>query len=174
MKQKFLEAGKIINTHGVRGEMKVDAWMDSPEFLKQYKKMYLKKGEQDLHLLSSRVHKGFLLIKSADIQSATEAEALRGQIVYIDRDEVSLPENRYFISDLIGLDVYDGKNGQYYGRIHDVFSTGANSVYRILNEDKEYLFPAVDHMIKCTDIDAGRIEVLPIPGIFDSDVIEDR
>ncbi|MEG1427539.1 MAG: hypothetical protein RSC76_07610, partial [Oscillospiraceae bacterium] len=62
---------------------------------------------------------------------------------------------------------YDGENGQYYGVIDDVFATGANNVYKIVNEGREYLFPAVDHMIKSTDIDLGKIEVLPIPGIFD-------
>ena len=96
---------------------------------------------------------------------------MRGKTVYADRNDVKLPAKRYFISDLIGLEVYDGENGQYYGRIQDVLMTGANNVYSIVNGDKEYLFPAVDHMIKSTDIDAGRIEILPIAGIFDEDAV---
>lgn len=174
MIQKFLEAGKIVGTHGVRGEMRVEPWMDSPEVLKRYQKLYLDAGGRDLHLISSRVHKNLLLIQCEEIRTATEADAMRGRVVYIDRDEVALPKNRYFIADLIGLDVYDGNNGQYYGRIEDVFSTGANSVYRVVRDKAEYLFPAVDHMIKKTDIEGGRIEVLPIAGIFDENAEEDR
>lgn len=174
MKKQFLEAGMIVGTHGIKGELRVEPWMDSPEFLKKMKKLYLAEGKKDIGLKSSRVHKNLLLITIEGIDSATAADTMRGQVVYINRDDVRLPKNRYFISDLLGLDVYDGNNCQYYGKIQEVFATGANNVYRIVNGDREYLFPAVDHMIKSTDIDAGRMEVLPIPGIFDSEAVEDK
>ena len=173
LKQQYLEAGKIVGTHGVRGEMKVEVWMDSPEFMKKIKNLYLNGNSEPvkMNLTSARVHKNMLLITLLDINSATEADLMRGKTVYADRNDVKLPAKRYFISDLIGLEVYDGENGQYYGRIQDVLMTGANNVYSIVNGDKEYLFPAVDHMIKSTDIDAGRIEILPIAGIFDEDAV---
>ena len=173
LKQQYLEAGKIVGTHGIKGEMKVEVWMDSPDFMKKIKNFYLDqgKGKEKINLTSSRVHKNVLLITTSDVTSATEADLMRGRIVFVDRNDVKLPPNRYFISDLIGLEVYDGKNGQYYGKIQNVFMTGANNVYSIVNGDKEYLFPAVDHMIKSTDIEAGRIDILPISGIFDEDVV---
>ena len=174
MKKQYLEAGRIVGTHGVRGEMRVEVWMDSPEALKKYKKLYLDEGKKDLGLISSRVHKSLLLITVEGISDATTADTMRGKVLYIDRDDAKLPKGRYFISDLIGLEVYDGSTGVYYGKIDDVIQAPANDVYRIINGDKEYLFPAVKPMIKSTDIDQGRVEILPIPGIFDDDVIEDR
>ena len=174
MVKQFLEAGKIVGTHGVRGEMRLEPWMDSPEALKKIKKMYLDEGRKDIGLISSRVHKNILLITVKDIDSATVADTMRGKVVYIDRNDVRLPKNRYFIADLIDIDVYDGNTGRYYGKIAEVFATGANNVYRIVGEKGEYLFPAVDHMIKSTDIHEGRMEVLPIPGIFDDDTVVDR
>lgn len=174
MKKQFLEAGRIVGTHGVKGEMRVEPWMDSPEFLKKFKHLYLDEGKKDLGLKSSRVHKNILLITTEGIDNATQADTMRGKTVYINRDDVRLPKNRYFIADLVGLDVYDGNDNRYYGKIEEVFATGANNVYRIVKDGKEYLFPAVDSMIKSTDIDKGIIEVLPIPGIFDEDLVEDK
>ncbi len=165
MKQ-FLEAGKIVGTHGVKGEMKLECWTDSPLIIKKAGRIFFDEGKEEAGLESSRVHKNLLLIKLKSVNDASDADLLRGKIVYIDRKDIKLQSKQYFIADLIGLEVYDGENGQYYGVIEDVFKTGANSVYKIVNESKEYLFPAVDHMIKNTDIKANRIEVLPIDGIF--------
>lgn len=167
MAKQFLEAGKIVGTHGVKGELKVEPWVDSPEFLKKIKNLYFDEGTRSAGLISSRVHKNLLLITLCGVDSATAGDLLRGKLLYLNREDVHLPKNRYFISDLIGLSVYDGETGKYYGIIDDVYFTGANSVYRILSGEKEYLFPAVDHMIKKTDLEEKRIEVLPIPGIFD-------
>ena len=175
MKKQFLEAGRIVGTHGVKGEMRVEVWMDSAEALKKFKKLYLDdEGKKDLGLISSRVHKSLLLITVDGINDATTADTMRGKVLYIDRNDAHLPKGRYFISDLIGLEVYDGNTGAFYGKIEEVIQAPANDVYRIVNGENEYLFPAVRPMIKSTDIDAGRVEVLPIPGIFDGDAIEDR
>lgn len=174
MKNQFIEAGQIVGTHGIKGEMRVDPWMDSPEILKRFKNLYFDNGKKSVELLTSRVHKNILLITTKNVNSATEADLLRGKILYIDRDDVNLPKNLYFISDLIGLKVYDGNNDTYYGEITEVFKTGANNVYKIVKNDNEYLFPAVDEMIKSTDIDEGKIFVLPIDGIFDDSAEEYR
>ena len=174
MKKQYLEAGRIGGTHGVKGEMRVEPWMDSPEALKKFRKLYLDEGKTDLGLISSRVHKNLLLITVKGIEDPAAADTMRGKILYFNRDDAHLPKGRYFISDLIGLEVYDGTDGTYYGKIEEVIQAPANDVYRIVNGEKEYLFPAVKPMIKSTDIDAGRIELLPIPGIFDDDLIEDR
>lgn len=173
MAKKFLEVGKIVGTHGINGEIKLEVWTDSPQWLKKFKTLYFNEGAKNAGLISSRVHKNLLLITLEGIDDPTKADMLRGSIMYINRDDVRLPKNRFFIQDLIGLKVYNGETNEYYGVIDDVFMTGANNVYKIINGEKEYLFPAVDHMIKRTDIDEKVIEVLPIPGIFDEDGISD-
>ena len=167
MVKQFLEAGRIVGTHGVRGEMRVEPWCDSPEFLKKIKHLYFDEGRTDAGLLSSRVHKSQLLIRLEGVDSATEADLYRGRVLYIDRSAGRLPKNRYFIEDLIGLTVVDDATGAVYGTVREVFATGANNVYRIENErGEEFLFPAVDAMIAKTDIEAGKLFVRPIPGIF--------
>ncbi len=167
MKKQFLEAGRIVGTHGVRGEMRVEPWCDSAAFLQKLKRLYFDEGRTDAGLLASRVHKSLLLIRLQGVESATQADLYRGRVLYLNRDDVRLPENRYFISDLIGLSVIDDATGVVYGTVREVFETGANNVYRIVNEEGgEFLFPAVDAMIAKTDIDAGELFVRPIPGIF--------
>jgi 16S rRNA processing protein RimM len=170
MVKQFLEAGKIVGTHGVRGEMRVEPWCDSAEFLKKIKRLYFDEGRKDAGLKASRVHKSQLLIKLESVNSATEADLYRGRILYLDRKDVRLPKNRYFIEDLIGLSVEDNDTGRVYGELREVFPTGANNVYRIVNEKgEEFLFPAVDAMIAKTDIEAGKLLVRPIPGIFNDE-----
>lgn len=167
MKKQFLEAGRIVGTHGVRGEMRVEPWCDSAEFLKKIKHLYFDEGRTDAGLLASRVHKSLLLIRLQGVESATQADLYRGRVLYLNRDDVRLPKNRYFISDLIGLSVLDDATGTVYGTVQEVFPTGANNVYRIVNEKgEEFLFPAVDEMIAKTDVDGGKLYVRPIPGIF--------
>ena len=167
MKKQFLEAGRIVGTHGVRGEMRVEPWCDSAEFLKKIKHLYFDEGRTDAGLLASRVHKSLLLIRLQGVESATQADLYRGRVLYLNRDDVRLPKNRYFISDLIGLSVLDDATGAVYGTVQEVFPTGANNVYRIVNDQgEEFLFPAVDEMIAKTDVDGGKLYVRPIPGIF--------
>lgn len=179
MKEKYIEAGKIVGTHGVKGELKVEVYVDSPAFLKKFKELYKKDTKGNiipLGLVSSRIHtsKNMLLITVKGITDPTIGDTMRGTILYFDRDTVKLPKNTYFISDILGCEVYDGESGKYYGKVEEVYETGANNVYRIVNEDKEYLFPAVESMLKSTDIDLKRIEVTPIKGIFDEDFVEDK
>lgn len=167
MKKQFLEAGRIVGTHGVRGEMRVEPWCDSADFLKKVKTLYFDGGKTDAGLLSSRVHKSLLLVRLKGVESATQADLYRGKILYLDRNDVRLPKNRYFVEDLIGLHVIDDATGAEYGTVQDVFETGANNVYRIVNgAGEEFLFPAVDAMIAKTDIESGKLFVKPIPGIF--------
>ena len=168
MKQ-YLEAGKIVRTHGVRGEVCLEPWADSPEFLHRLKEFYFDSGgARAAGLVSSRVHKGRLLIRLRGVDTVEQGDALRGKVLYLNREDVDLAPGQYFLQDLIGLRAVDGVTGQEYGVLKEVLPTGANDVYRIVSkEGKEYLFPAVPHMIKETDIAGGVISLLPIPGIFD-------
>ncbi len=174
MQNRFIEAGKIVGTHGIKGEMKIEPWTDSPEMLKKFKKLYLNEGKTDLGLISSRVHKNQVLVTVEGVDDPSKADTYRGKVVYIDRNDAHLPKGKYFLRDLIGLEVIDADTGKVYGKIDDIIQAPANDVYVIKNEGKEYLFPAVKPMIKNTDIESGKIYISPIPGIFDDDAIEDK
>lgn len=170
MKQQFLEAGRIVRTHGVRGELVLEPWADSPEFLTGIRQFSLDPaGQRTVEVLASRIHKGRLLLRLRGVDTVEQGDALRGKVLYLDRDGVRLEEGRFFLQDLLGCSVVDGVTGQVYGVLEEVLSTPANDVYRIKNGEREFLFPAVEHMIKGTDLEAGVIEVLPIPGIFDNE-----
>ena len=125
MKKQFLEAGRIVGTHGVRGEMRVEPWCDSADFLKKVKTLYFDGGKTDAGLLSSRVHKSLLLVRLKGVESATQADLYRGKILYLDRNDVHLPKNRYFVEDLIGLHVI-GK--LFVKPIPGIFGDGAETV----------------------------------------------
>lgn len=174
MKKQFIETGKIVGTHGVRGEMRVEVWSDSPETLKALPHLYFDGGETEIKLVSRRIHKKMLLLTVEGVDSIDEAEKLRGKLLYLNRKDVQLEEGQRFIADLVGLTAVDGETKQVYGTLTEVFETGANDVYRIVDDHgKEYLFPAAPHMIKGVNDDAGIIELLPIPGIFDDGGVSD-
>ena len=169
MKQQFLEAGKIVRTHGVRGELVLECWADSPEFVAGVKHLYFDGGKTDAGVVSSRVHKGRLLLKLQGVDTVEQGDALRGKVLYLNREDVQLEEGQVFLQDL-GLKAVDGVTGREYGVLQEVLPTGANDVYRIVDEaGKEYLFPAVKHMIQAIRVEEGVIELLPIPGIFDEE-----
>ena len=98
MKKQFLEAGRIVGTHGVRGEMRVEPWCDSADFLKKVKTLYFDGGKTDAGLLSSRVHKSLLLVRLKGVESATQADLYRGKILYLDRNDVRKTATSWKIS----------------------------------------------------------------------------
>ena len=169
MKHQFLEAGRIVRTHGVRGELVLECWADSPEFVAGVKHLYFDGGKTDAGGVSSRGHKG-LLLKLRGVDTVEQGDALRGKVLYLNREDVRLEEGQVFLQDLIGLKAIDGTTGREYGVLQEVLPTGANDVYRIVDgAGKEYLFPAVKHMIQEISLEEGVIRLLPIPGIFDQE-----
>ena len=106
MKQ-YLEIGKIVNVHGLRGDVKVVPWCDDPEFLCEFDTLYLGKAQKPVTVTAARLQKGNVLLHLEGVDTAEAAEALRNQVLYMDRDEVELEEGVYFIQDLIGLEVLD-------------------------------------------------------------------
>lgn len=173
MRKAYLEAGQIVRPHGVRGEMVLDPWADSPEFLLSIKRFWLDEGKTDAGLVSARAHKGRVLIKLKGIDTVEAAEALRGRVLYLAREDVKLPEGKYFLQDLIGLTAKDADTGVVYGTVEEVLTGVANDVYRIRGENgQEYLFPAVKHMLGRICPEEGFIELKPIPGIFDDQGVD--
>lgn len=99
-KQQYIEAGKIVNTHGVRGEVKIQVWLDSPEFMRRFKTLYI--DSKPVRLLSSREHKGFLIAMLEGVEDINAAMSLKNKTVYIDRADAKLKKGEYFLCDIIG------------------------------------------------------------------------
>ena len=162
-KQRYLEAGQIVGTHGVRGELRVQPWCDSPQVLAKIKTLYFDNGARPVKV-ACRAHKNMALVKMNGVDTVQDAAALRGQILYLDRKDVKLEKGRYFICDLIGLTVVDDTSGEVYGTCTDVSATGANDVYR------EVLIPAIPDVIRRVDIDGGEIRIFAMAGLFDDEI----
>ena len=170
MIKKYLETGKIVGTHGIRGMVRVQAWSDSGEFLTNFKRFFISpNGENELEVLKIQPHGGVVLIAFKGVGTVEQAESLRGKTLYISRDDVSLPDGRYFIDDLIGCEVFDADSGEKYGVISDVSQTGANDVWHIKSGEKEYLLPAIDEVIVKVAPENERLEIRPLKGIFDNE-----
>ena len=170
MLKKYLETGKIVGTHGVKGMVRVQPWSDSGEFLTKFKYFYLdKNGEAKIKAEAVRPHGNVVLIAFNGVSTIEEAEALRGKVIYLDRKDIKLPEGRYFIDDLIGCSVTDADSGNLLGELTDVSATGANDVWHITKDGKEYLVPAIDEVIVSVDVDASAVVIRPLKGIFDDE-----
>ncbi len=165
--KKYLEIGKIVSVFGVKGELKVEPWCDDPALICEFDTLYYKSGTPVL-IERSRVHKGQALIKIKGVDSPEEGVKLRGRVLYMDRDDVTLDDGVYFWQDLIGLSVSDSKTGEEYGKISDVMQTGANDVYEITDSkgDKKYI-PAIPDVIDRIDLEAGSMTITPLEGLFD-------
>jgi len=164
----YIEVGKIVNTHGIRGEVKLNPWTDSLEDLLETEIFYLKKGIDFLPLEAERVriHKNCAIIKFGGIDDMTEAERYRGQVMYVEKEEV-LPDGRFYIADLIDLNV-ETEEGVVIGRVSDVLQTGAHDIYEIITtEGKKALIPAVSEFVKEISLEDRTIYVHLIEGMLE-------
>lgn len=168
----YLEVGQIVGTHGIAGEMRVQPWCDSPDFLTKFKTLYTdKNGENAVKVKSSRVHKNIVLIKFPDITTIEQAERMRGKVLYISRKDANIPDGEWFIQELIGCTVFDADTGKEYGVLSDVSKTGANDVWHIEKDGKEHLLPAINDIIANVDVKNEKIEIRSIiKGIFDDEI----
>ena len=160
-KEPYLEAGKIINTFGVRGEVKLDPWCDSAEFLKPLKTLYIVGAPRAV--ASSRVHKGMLIVRFADVEDVNGAMLLKNKIVYFARSDVRLPKGRHFVADLLGAAVVD-EQGTEIGKLTEVLDMPAGQVY-VVQGETEHTIPAVPEFILDIDADEKLIRVHLIEGM---------
>ncbi|MBR2080857.1 MAG: 16S rRNA processing protein RimM [Oscillospiraceae bacterium] len=162
-RKRYLEAGEIVNTHGLRGEMRVLPWADGPEFLTGFSVFYI--DGKPHRAESCRVQKTCVLLKLEGTDDVDAARALRGKTVCIDREDARLPEGSVFVQDLIGLRVID-QNGTEIGEITEVIQLPKHDVYVVRGAAGEYQIPAVKEFIKKTDTDAGTVDVVLIEGML--------
>ncbi len=163
MKNRYLEAGKIVNTHGIAGEVKILPWADDADFLLDFDTIYV--DGQPMTLCSARVHKNCILAKLEGIDNVNDAMKLRNKIVCIDRDEVELEEGAFFLVDLMGLEVRAADTGEVLGQIAEVLTPPASNVYVVKGGAQEHMIPAVPEFIVETNVEGGYVLVRLIEGM---------
>ena len=161
-KNGLIEAGRIVSTHGVQGEVKIEVWLDSPKFFRSFRRFYTA-GGRELKMLSSRTHKGFVIAKLEGVEDVNGAMALKNTVLSIRREDAALPEGTFFLQDILGARVVD-EEGNAVGILEDVMETPASNIY-VVKGEREHLIPAVPAFIRKTDADAGVITVHLIEGM---------
>ncbi len=171
MKNAYFECGKIINTHGIAGAVKLDPWCDSPDVLAGLKKLYFKNGDNytSVKVLKASVFKRFVIATLDGVTDIDGASALREKTVYAAREDLPLGDGDVFIADLIGLPVIDADSGRVYGTLTGVINNGASDIYEIETSTGQKLMPAVEEFVREVDDEKG-IFVTPIEGMFDDEI----
>lgn len=170
MDSNYIEVGKIVNTHGLRGDVKVIVWMDSPEDFETLEHVYIETRSETKRLTIQRVRyqKNNIIAKFEEFDDINDVEQFKNKVIYADRSELGeLPEGVHYIVDLIGLKVVS-EDGVEIGVISDVFNTGANDIYDVKREGKKnLLLPVIDDVVKEIDIDGGTVTVHLMEGLDD-------
>ena len=165
---KYLECGKIVNTHGVKGGIKLENRCDTAKVLASLKKIYFKKNGvfSEKKVLKASIFKEFVIMELEGVSDFDSALLLKNTLVYAAREDIPLAEGAYFLADLEGLPVIDAENEKVYGKLLRVINYGASDIYVIGTEDGEKMMPAVSEFVKKIDLDNG-IFVSPIPGMLE-------
>ena len=171
---RFIECGKVINTHGCHGDVKVEPWTDTPRDLIDLGRVFLGEGEQkrEVKILRGSVMQGRFLMLSLDgVEDMNAADALRNTVLYAAREDFHLAEGQYFISDAIGLPVLDtreGREGKVLGVVEDILPNAASDIYTVKTPDgDEVLVPAIPVFIK--EVVPGEcVRMAPIDGMFEN------
>ena len=169
MRNKYLEGGKVCTAHGVGGLLKVEHFCDSAKVLTKARRIYFKERDgsfSERAVTSSSVMGQFVLLGVEGITAREEAIALRGEIIYLDREDVPLRRGAMFIADMIGLPVYRYEDGEPLGEIAEVSDIAGRRIYSINYEGQRVMIPDVPEFIKEIDEEKG-MAVSPIPGFFD-------
>ena len=166
--KKYIECGKIINTHGCYGGVKLESWCDSPDDLAKMKRIYILEGGEyrEMKVKKASIFKQFVLFELDGVTDMDAAIALKNTVVYADRKDFKLPKGAYFIADIIGCDVLDAVSGKLYGTLLDVINRGASDLYLIKTEKGEVMVPVVDEFVDRVEV-GKAIYLTPIEGMFD-------
>ncbi len=170
---RFIECGRIINTHGCRGEVKAEPWMDAPHDLIDLGRVFVGEGEdkKEIRITRGAVMQGrFLLLGLEGVTTMDAADALRGTVLYAAREDFHLEDGQYFLSDVMGLTVMDareGREGQILGVVEDILPGAASQIYSVKTPaGLDVLVPAVPAFI--TEVVPGEyVRMTPIDGMFE-------
>lgn len=162
---ELIEVGQIVNTHGIRGEIKLNPWTDNLYDLTELDVFYDQNGKV-LNVENSKVHKNVVIIKFREITTMNDAEKLKGKVLFTEK--TPLPEGRFYIKDLIGLKAFE--NDTELGTLTDVFNTGANDIYEIkTNDGKNIYIPVIDGVVGDVDLENRKIFVTIPLGLLDDE-----
>lgn len=161
MDAKLVEAGQIVNTHGIAGEVKIQVWLDSAELMKKCKRYFV--DGKEMRVLSSRVHKGFLIAKIEGVEDMNCAERLKNKTVLVPKEDVPIGEDRVFVQDILGFDVVN-EDGTALGTLTEVMESPAALIY-VVKGESEHLIPAIPEFIMSTDVNNRTIRVRLIKGM---------
>ena len=167
MKKEFLEGGRIVNAHGVRGLVKVDPWCDSPAVLASMKRVFLESatGFSERRVITASSGGGTVIMNIEGIDTREGAIAMKNRVIFLHRDDIPVPEGAMLLQDMIGLPVIHAISGKTLGTLSRIDDAARGQIYTVATEKGDVLIPAVDEFIK--EIDESRgISVLPIPGMF--------
>ena len=165
---EIIEVGQIVNTHGIRGEIRLNPWTDDMNDLLDLDVFY-DKDKTALKVEKSKIHKNVVIIKFVGVNTMNDAEKLKGKTLYTEK--TPLPEGRYYIKDLIGLTALE--DDVKLGTLTDVFNTGANDIYEIKTEDgKNIYLPVIDGVILDVDLVEKKIFVKIPDGLLDNGEVE--
>lgn len=164
----LIEIGKIVNTHGIRGEVKIQPWCDDPYIFDELE--YLIIDGREYEIIRNRLHKNCQIVQLGGVSDMNAAEAMRGKVVKVEREVFDLPEGRYFVTDIEGLTVRE-ESGRVLGIVDEVIKTGSNDVYVLKNtfNNKLILIPVIDDVILETNIEDKYITVRLMPGLIEED-----
>ena len=162
MKANYLEVGKILNTHGVRGELKVQPWLDSPLLFQQLSELSVNGRTDAIH--SVRFQGAKALVTLEGISSIDDALPLKGQVASARREDIPLEEGRHFVADLIGLKAKDEATGAFFGTVAEISEYPAHDVY-VIHGEKTYLIPDVPAFVKEINEAEGFITFAVLEGM---------
>lgn len=158
MKLQYVDAGEIVNTHGVKGELKVLPWVDGPDVLCEFDRVRIDGREYEME--SCRVQKTCNLVKLKDVDSMEDAMLMRGKTVQLYREDID--DDVIFAAELIGMKVFC--DGNELGSITEVLDYPGNSVY-VVKGEYEYMIPAVKQFVLSTDMEQNVMQVKIIEGM---------
>lgn len=157
MDKKYIECGKIINTHGCKGALKVEPWCNTPKDFSSLKKLFIQNKNTFIEytVTKSSIFKQFIVLELEEVSDMDVALNLKNAVLYALREDFTLKENEFFLADLIGIDVIDAENGTVYGKVKDIINKGASDIYVIDTPNGEKMIPAVKEFIISIDINKG-------------------
>ena len=159
-KQKYLECGKAVSTHGVRGTVRLECYCDSPEKLAKLRVMYRKTASGEfvpMKVRAASVQKNMVLCTFEEIKSLDDAIPFKGTVLYADRDDIKLSKGDVFIADILGVDIIDAESGEKYGTLANVITPGGRDVYVIDDvRGGQFMIPVVAEFIKEVVTDGAR------------------
>ena len=168
MQKKFIECGKIVNTHGCKGGIKAESWCNSEQDLAHLGRVFIQNGGTyaEYKVLKASVFKQFVIFELNGVDDMDKALLLKNKVLYACREDFQLEEGEYFLADMIGLDVIDADTAQKYGTLKEIINRGSSDIYVVDTENGERMIPAVDEFVISVDINKG-VFVRPIEGMLD-------